>query len=197
MLCDLIKTTPEIDEKLDAFYRLHLESPINLTAVKERDEFYIKHYLDSVYYFDVHGGMPKGPLADIGSGGGFPGIVLAIFYPDISISLVESIGKKCKFLMNAIEFLGLKNTEVLNCRAEALKGRTFATITARGVSPVKDLLKHTLHISRPGTEWVLYKGEKIMEELNSAAALLNTGNMNVETIRIEKPFTRTYCVISR
>lgn len=196
MLCGLIETTPEIYERLEAFYRLHAESPINLTAVKDREDFYIKHYLDSVYYFAIHR-APRSPLADIGSGGGFPGIVLAIFYPGLSVSLIESIGKKCKFLISAAEKLGLKNIEVLNCRAEAVKGRAFATITARGVSPVKDLLKHTLNISRPGTEWVLYKGEKTMAELAEAAALLDTGNMNVETIRIEKPFTRTYCVISR
>lgn len=196
MLKKYIQTTPEIDEKLEAFYRLHLECPINLTAVKERDDFYIKHYLDSIYYFYNYG-VPRTPLADIGSGGGFPGIVIALFYPQVEVTLVESIAKKCKFLESAVEFLHLKNVCIINSRAEKIKNKSYLTITARGVSPVGELLKNTYGLSRPGTQWIMYKGEKVLDELAEAAPFINREKLNVETVRIEEPFTRTYCVIDR
>lgn len=113
----LIKTTEIIEKKLEKFYELHLNCQINLTAIKEREEFYLKHYYDSIYYFQ-QSESPCGSLADIGSGGGFPGIVLGIFYPDLKVTLIESIGKKCIFLEQAAKKLELKNIEVLNTRVE-------------------------------------------------------------------------------
>ena len=127
----LIKTTEIIEKKLEKFYELHLNCQINLTAIKEKEEFYLKHYYDSIYYFQQYE-SPKGSLADIGSGGGFPGIVLGIFYPELKITLIESIGKKCRFLEESAKALELKNIEVLNTRVENIKDRSFDIITARG-----------------------------------------------------------------
>ena len=84
----LIKTTEIIEKKLEKFYELHLNCQINLTAIKEREEFYLKHYYDSIYYFQ-QSESPCGSLADIGSGGGFPGIVLGIFYPVMKCLLIR------------------------------------------------------------------------------------------------------------
>ncbi len=196
MLCNIIETDKIIDEKLEAFYNLHLSSQINLTAIKDKEEFYIKHYLDSIYYF-YNNGKPVSSLVDIGSGGGFPGIVLGIFYQDVEIVLVESIRKKCDFLNNAIERLELKNIKVINNRAENIKGKIFKTITARGVAKVKDMLKYTYHLSDKNTTGVLYKGEQVYQELEESKVFINKELLDVETVRIEKPFTRTYCIISR
>lgn len=192
----LIKTTEIIEKKLEKFYELHLNCQINLTAIKEKEEFYLKHYFDSIYYFQQYE-APKGSLADIGSGGGFPGIVLGIFFPDLKITLIESIGKKCRFLEESAKALELKNTEVLNTRVENIKDRSFDIITARGVSTVKELLKNSYQISKQNTKWVMYKGEKLDDELKEALPVIEKRGLNVEKIRIESPITRTYCIISR
>ncbi len=191
----ILKTDEIIEKKLAYFYNMHINCQINLTAIKERDEFYLKHYYDSIYYF-LEYGKPEGKLADIGSGGGFPGIVLAIYYPDISITLIESIGKKCKFLEQAANELELKNVEVLNTRVENIKDRKYDIITARGVSTVKELLKNTRNISHNNTKWIMYKGEKLQQELIEAKPVLQKRGLNVRNIRIDEPITRTYCIIS-
>lgn len=195
-LYGLIATDKEIDEKLAEFYNLHINCGMNLTAIKDKNEFYLKHYADSIYYFEKYY-RPQGTLADIGAGGGFPGMVLAIFYKDLSVTLVESIGKKCKFLSDAVKTLELKNVEVINSRAENISGRQFDYITARGVSPVKEVLNYTFKIAKKNTKWILYKGEKLDNELVEAKNLMMKKELCFETIRIEKPFTRTYCIISR
>lgn len=192
----LIKTTEIIKKKLEKFYELHLTCQINLTAVKEKEEFYLKHYFDSIYYFQQYE-APQGSLADIGSGGGFPGIVLGIFYPELKITLIESIGKKCRFLEESAKELELKNIEVLNTRVENIKDRSFDIITARGVSTVKELLKNSYQISKRNAKWVMYKGERLDEELKEALPVIKKRGLNVEKIRIETPITRTYCIISR
>ncbi len=191
----LIKTTEIIEKKLEKFYELHLNCQINLTAIKEREEFYLKHYYDSIYYFQ-QSESPCGSLADIGSGGGFPGIVLGIFYPDLKVTLIESIGKKCIFLEQAAKKLELKNIEVLNTRVENIKDRSFDIITARGVSSVKELLKNSFQISKQNTKWVMYRGERLDEALKEALPVIEKRGLNVEKIRIELPITRTYCIIS-
>ena len=192
----LIKTTEIIKKKLEKFYELHLTCQINLTAVKEKEEFYLKHYFDSIYYFQQYE-APQGSLADIGSGGGFPGIVLGIFYPELKITLIESIGKKCRFLEESAKVLELKNIEVLNTRVENIKDRSFDIITARGVSTVKELLKNSYQISKRNAKWVMYKGERLDEELKEALPVIKKRGLNFEKIRIETPITRTYCIISR
>lgn len=192
----LIKTTEIIEKKLEKFYELHLNCQINLTAIKEKEEFYLKHYFDSIYYFQQYE-APKGSLADIGSGGGFPGIVLGIFFPELKITLIESIGKKCRFLEESVKALELKNIEVLNTRVENIKDRSFDIITARGVSTVKELLKNSFQISKQNTKWVMYKGERLDDELKEALPVIEKRGLNVEKIRIESPITRTYCIISR
>ena len=156
----------------------------------------MKHYFDSIYYFQQYE-LPLGSLADIGSGGGFPGIVLGIFYPDLKITLIESIGKKCRFLEEAAKVLELKNIEILNTRVENIKDKSFDIITARGVSTVKELLKNSYQISKQNTKWVMYKGERLEEELKEALPVIEKRGLNVEKIRIESPITRTYCIISR
>lgn len=156
----------------------------------------MKHYFDSIYYFQQYE-APQGSLADIGSGGGFPGIVLGIFYPELKITLIESIGKKCRFLEESAKVLELKNIEVLNTRVENIKDRSFDIVTARGVSTVKELLKNSYQISKRNAKWVMYKGERLDEELKEALPVIKKRGLNVEKIRIETPITRTYCIISR
>lgn len=190
-----LKTNEIIEKKLAYFYNMHINCQINLTAIKERNEFYLKHYYDSIYYFQEYD-APCGTLADIGSGGGFPGIVLGIFYPEVEITLIESIGKKCRFLEQAVKELELSNIKVRNTRVENIKDEKYDIITARGVSTVKELLNNTKNISHSNTKWIMYKGEKLESELKEASPILNKRGLNVTQIRIEEPITRTYCIIN-
>ncbi len=192
-----------IADKLEIFYELHKNATLNLTNIKDRDEFYCKHYLDSVYYFhllevaqSVRYFKTSDKLADIGSGGGFPGIVIAICYPELKVTLIESIRKKCDFLNDAIGRLGLKNVTVINDRVENLEGFRFNYVTARGVAKVDKVLKHTEKVLAKKFKLILYKGEMLEEELQDASETINHRGLDIEITRIEEIFKRSYCIIS-
>ncbi len=191
----ILKKNEIIEKKLAYFYNMHINCNFNLTAIKEKEEFYLKHYYDSIYYFEEYG-MPNGSLADIGSGGGFPGIVIAIYYPEKPVTLIESIGKKCRFLESAVKELELLNVKVVNSRVENIKNEKFDIITARGVSTIKEVLKNTSNISKDNTTWVMYKGERLQDELKEALPVIRKRGLHVKNFRIETPVTRSYCIIS-
>ncbi len=94
---------------------------MNLTRIKDREDFYRKHVLDSFLLYTRYTKILKGRVADIGTGGGFPGVILAIMYPELKFSLIDSIAKKCKFLEDAVSELGLENVEVITSRCENIK----------------------------------------------------------------------------
>lgn len=196
MITDYINASQSQLEKLEHFYVLHQRATLNLTSIKDKEEFYIKHYLDSIYYFNFSTVFFNN-LCDIGSGGGFPGVVIAIFYPDKSIYLCESIKKKCDFLSFATRELNLDNITVLNERVENLKGYKFDLFTARGVSKVLDILKKSWNVSHETSSWLLYKGENLKDELVAADRFIKNHRLEVTSVRIENPFYRTYCFIKR
>src|SRR5574338_1593719 len=110
---------------------------MNLTAIRERPQQVTKHVLDSLAVAPWLRGQR---VADVGSGAGFPGIPLAIVRPDLQFALIESTGKKCRFLEHARDALGLANVEVVQSRAETYRpGVRFDTVLARAVGPVVDL----------------------------------------------------------
>jgi 16S rRNA (guanine527-N7)-methyltransferase len=189
-----IDTTELELQKLNDFYELHLKAPLNLTAIKNRNDFFIKHYLDSIYIFRLKK-FKFNSLLDVGTGGGFPGVVVAIFYPEKNITLLESKRKKCDFLENAVEKLNLQNIKIINDRVENVKKIKFDIITARGVGKTLELLKKTKNVSRETSIRLFYKGEKIKDELVEAKSYLKKNKLKVENVRIETPFKRTYCII--
>lgn len=146
-------------------------SKINLISRKDMENFYEHHVLHSLAiakYFDLLPGMK---VMDIGTGGGFPGIPLAIMYPQTKFLLVDSIGKKIKVVQDVKEKLGLENVTALNDRAENIKEK-FDVIVSRAVTQLPDFVKWcngklriTNDIEAGG---VLYlKGGDIEEELRS------------------------------
>ncbi len=193
MLNNYINITDEQSAKLEKFYELHMTAGLNLTAIKEKEEFYLKHYLDSVYIFSLKNVLRE-TMADIGSGGGFPGIVTAVFYPEVKITLVESIAKKCRFLEQPASDLGMDNITLMNCRADPVTSQ-LDLITARGVAKVREILKWTKSLARRDTLWLLYKGERLEEEMKQAEDLLKKYKLGFENVRVEEPFTRTYTII--
>ena len=191
MLEQYIDLNDNVRKKFNQLYDLVIDSPLNVTAIKDKEEFAIKHIFDSFYFF-LKRPLKINLLADIGSGGGFPGMVLAIYFPEWHITLVDSIGKKCRFLENAAKELGLTNVRVVNARAENMLPAKFDLITARGVGSVKELLKYTTHLVHDKGAWLMYKGERLDEELLEAGSLLDSRGVKSETVRVEIPFKRSY-----
>ena len=123
---------------LEGLYREWNEK-INVISRKDIDQLYLKHVLHSlaiptVCYFNE--GMR---VVDIGTGGGFPGIPLAIFYPDVEFLLVDSIGKKLKVVNEVANAIGLKNIRTIHSRIEDVQEKEFDFAVSRAVAPLKDL----------------------------------------------------------
>lgn len=131
-------------EKLGPLYRDWNEK-INVISRKDIDGLYEKHVLHSLSIaaaFDLAEGME---VMDLGTGGGFPGLPLAIFFPGVKFHLVDSIGKKLKVIEAIAQELGLANISTRHSRAEDIKDQNFDLVVSRAVAPLKDLW----HWSRP------------------------------------------------
>lgn len=137
-----VELTPAQVAKLTAHLDLldDWNTRINLTAIRDRPSQVTKHVLDSLTMVPwLHGER----VADVGSGAGFPGIPLAIVAPDRHFALIESVGKKCRFLEVVRDALALTNVEVVQSRAEAYDPHPrFDTVLARAVGPVADLVRY-------------------------------------------------------
>ena len=141
---------------------------MNLTAIRERDQQVTKHVLDSLTVLPHLRGER---IADVGSGAGFPGIPLAVLSPARHYTLIDSTGKKCRFLEHVRDELGLANVEVVQARAEAHKPAVrYDTVIARAVGPVAELVKYSGHLVAGGGRLLAMKGRYPEDEL---AAKLN------------------------
>jgi 16S rRNA (guanine527-N7)-methyltransferase len=116
-------------------------------------------------------------ICDVGSGAGLPGLVLAICRPDLTVTLVEPLLRRCSFLTEAVDHLELSNVEVVRARAEELHGRReFDVVTSRAVAPLDRLLGWSMPLVRQGGALVAMKGTSVHEEIAAAAdALRRTG----------------------
>jgi len=128
----------------------------NLTAVRDVERMVSHHLLDSlaaVPYFQA------GTVLDVGSGGGLPGIPLAIARPELQVTLIDSIAKKTAFLLQAKAELGLKNLQVVTGRVEDFRPETgFDIVTSRAFSDLKEFVTLTRHLLKPTGCWLAMKG---------------------------------------
>ena len=164
----------DLDEAQLAKLVAHLDllddwnSRMNLTAIRDRPSQLTKHLLDSLTVLPFLRGKR---IADVGSGAGFPGIPLAIVEPGRHFALIESTGKKCRFLEHVRDTLGLPNVEVVQVRAEAYRPEVrFDTVIARAVGPLADLVKVAGLLVVGGGRLLAMKGRYPEDEL---AARLN------------------------
>lgn len=165
-------------EKLEAFRSLLLEynQRYNLTTILEEKEVYYKHFLDSAAGVDLF--EKNATVAEIGSGAGFPSIVLKILREDLSFDLFESVGKKCEFLKVVADKLGLTDVRVHNIRAEdAAKGEfreKFDYVTARAVARMNTLCEYCLPFVKVGGKFIAYKSGDVteIEEAQNAYKIL-------------------------
>lgn len=129
----------------------------NLTAIKEYDEMVVKHILDSLSIKEYINGES---ILDVGTGAGLPGLVLAIAFPQKQFTLLDSNGKKIRFLIQAIHELGLKNCEPVQSRVEAYRpSKPFDCITTRAFADLAEMLALTQHLAHEKTVWLAMKGD--------------------------------------
>ena len=153
----------EQQDKLLAFRDLLLKwnKTYNLTALRDPEQAISHHLLDSLAILPHVG---DGPLLDVGSGGGLPGIPLAIARPDLSVSMVDTVQKKATFLQQAAIQLGLKNVTAHHARVEQLPGQ-YARISSRAFAELKLFTDLTRHLLAPGGRWLAMKGVRPDDEI--------------------------------
>jgi 16S rRNA (guanine527-N7)-methyltransferase len=148
---------------------LRWNAAYNLTAIRDPREMVTKHLLDSLAMAPFVAGLPT--LADLGTGAGLPGIPLAIATPGLRVTLVESNGKKARFMREALRTLGLANAEVAESRIEALdRPGQFAAITARALATLPQILALGGHLLAPDGVLLAMKGARPDDEIAALPA---------------------------
>ena len=154
-----IELTKEQLNQLDKFYKLLIEwnNKINLTRIIEEEEVYLKHFYDSLTIAKVLDLKEKKTLCDVGTGAGFPGVVLKIVYPNLKVTLVDSLLKRVNYLNEIIKELELTDIEAIHVRGEDFKGN-FDVVTSRAVANIEKLLDYTMHLVNNNGVFIAMKG---------------------------------------
>ncbi|AXY77586.1 16S rRNA (guanine(527)-N(7))-methyltransferase RsmG [Paraflavitalea soli] len=165
--------TPAQLEQFAALEPLYTDwnSKINVISRKDMESLYEKHVLHSLSIAAAFEWAPGTEVVDLGTGGGFPGIPLAIFYPEVRFHLVDSIGKKIKVVQAVSEGLGLTNVTAQHSRIEDIKNRKFDFVVSRAVAP----LQHLWQWSRP-----LLKKPSATQHRNPGLICLKGGDLAAE-----------------
>ena len=161
-----ITLSPEQQQKLDQFYHLLVEwnKKINLTRITSEEDVYLKHFYDSLTIVKVVDLNKVHTLCDVGTGAGFPGIVLKIVFPHLKITLIDSLQKRVNYLNLIIKDLSLNEIEAIHSRGEDYHEK-FDVVTARAVANIEKLLTYTMHLVKNQGVLVAMKAN-ITEELN-------------------------------
>ena len=177
-----VKLNEKQQEQFRVYEALLMEwnAKINLTAVRDSEGIRIKHFLDSLSCVPVLGDMNGKALIDIGTGAGFPGIPLRIVYPELQLTLVDSVGKKADFCLLAVNTLHLKGVKVLKERSEELGAlkthrEQYDTAIARAVAVMPVLCEYLLPLVKVGGNMLAMKGETIDEITASAEGMRAAG----------------------
>jgi 16S rRNA (guanine527-N7)-methyltransferase len=186
------------DEQLRQFARyqaliLEWNERINLTAVKEPHEIQRRHFVDSLTCTLLTGNLTGKSLVDVGSGAGFPGLPLKILYPEMKLTLVDSVGKKIAFLERVAAELGLAQVTLVSARAEvlgqdALHREQYDWAVARAVAHLSPLMEYLLPLCRVGGHALAQKGAKASLELldaQEAIDVLGGGEASVTSVMLE------------
>ena len=179
-----INLTEEQLNKLDQFYNLLIEwnEKINLTRITKKEDVYLKHFYDSLTLAKVIDLSTKETLCDVGTGAGFPGIVLKIVYPNLKITLVDALQKRVNYLNAIIKDLQLENIQAIHTRCEDLHDK-YDVVTARAVANIEKLLKYTMHLVNNTGVFVAMKGN-IDNELTPE--IENKISKKYQILKIEK-----------
>jgi 16S rRNA (guanine527-N7)-methyltransferase len=172
----LKKYFPNLNEQQLVLFSAHQElfkswnEKVNLVSRKDIEHLMVKHIIHSLSIAKYIRFDDGARVLDIGTGGGFPGIPLAIYYPNVKFTLVDSIEKKIKVVEDIVQQLNLKNVEVIRTRAEDLK-QEFDYVVSRAVAPMEELVRWSIKRCIMGqmgslpNGWVVLKGGDLKEEL--------------------------------
>ena len=155
-----IEVNEEKLNKLEKFYELLIDwnNKINLTRIVEKEEVYLKHFYDSLTIVKEVDLNQVETLCDVGTGAGFPGIVLKIFYPHLKITLVDSLLKRVNYLNTIIKDLELNDIVAIHARGEDVKEK-FDIVTSRAVANIEKLVVYTMHLVNKTGRLVALKGD--------------------------------------
>lgn len=167
--------------QFNTYYKMLVEwnEKINLTAVTEKEEVYLKHFYDSItplFYADIEEGAS---LCDVGAGAGFPSIPMKIIRPDLKVTIVDSLNKRINFLNELTAVLGLDKIHLVHDRAETFGNHKadarhmFDVVTARAVAQLNVLSELCLPLVRTGGQFIVMKGKKAQEELDESKFALD------------------------
>lgn len=182
-----ILLTPKQEQDLETYYKLLISynNNVNLTAITKEEDVYLKHFYDSLTLFKGIDLKENLKICDLGTGAGFPGLVLKIVFPNLKITLVDALNKRVDFLKEVIKELKLKDIEVFHERAEDYIRNNkdkFDLITCRAVSRLNIISE----ICLPG---VKIKGYFIPMKANIDSEIQNTKYLEVLSSKIEKIIT--------
>ena len=211
----LIKTLSswnfEIDDnkisQLDKYYEMLIEKNkvMNLTAITEFDEVLVKHFADSLSICTIIPDDVKS-VCDLGTGAGFPGIPMAIAYPDLQFTLIDSLNKRIKFLQEVVDALGLTNVTLVHARAEEagrnkLYREQYDLVVSRAVANISTLSEYCLPLVKVGGYFISFKSGDIEDEIKqSGKAISKLGGKLQKPVLFNLPDTnisRSFLVIDK
>lgn len=181
-------------EQFQCYYERLIEKNkvMNLTAITEYEEVVDKHFIDSILLGSVKELSGKKRVIDVGTGAGFPGIPLKIVYPELEITLLDSLNKRVKFLNEVIEELGLTGIQAVHSRAEdlaqdAAHRQQYDICVSRAVANLATLSEYCIPFVKQGGYFISYKSTQIEEELKQAKKAVQVlgGTLEqIETVQI-------------
>lgn len=181
-----IELSEEQLEKLNRYYKLLVEwnEKINLTNITEKEQVYLKHFYDSITMIKIIDLNKEESLCDIGTGAGFPGMVLKIVFPNLKVTLVDSLNKRIEFLKNIKEELKLEDLEIIHARAEEFSVNNiekYDIVTARAVSHLSNILEFSVQAIKVGKYFIALKANA-KEEIEESKNALKCLNCKIEDV---------------
>ena len=179
---------PEARLKLETVLELIAADPRSLTSVRDPAEAWRAHVADSLTGLEVPALCDASRIADLGSGAGFPGLVLALSLPQAQVDLIEAVTRKCDFMRDAITKAGIPNAKVVNARSEehaaaGAPGReTYDAVTARAVARLATLAELASPLLREGGALIAWKGRRDPEEEAELERALEATAMKAESV---------------
>ena len=204
---NIIPSDDQLD-KLERYYELLIKynEVINLTSITEKKQVYLKHFYDSLTIIKVVNLDKYDSLCDFGTGAGFPGLVLKIFYPNLHVTLIDSLNKRIVFLNEVINQLELKNIKTVHSRIEdyGIKNREkYDLVTCRAVASTNILLEYAIPITKINGYFICLKGnmenelsyKNAIDKLNVEESIKKQFRLPIEnsqrTIIVFKKITKT------
>lgn len=185
-----ITLTKETLDQLELYYQILVEEndKYNLTAITDKELVYLKHFYDSLTISKIIN-LDSGSLCDIGTGAGFPGMVLKIVFPNLKVTLVDATAKKCNFLKLVIDKLKLKDVEVINARAEIYSKEVrerYDIVTSRAVAPLKHLLEYSIPLVKVNGTYIAMKSDvsKELEGIETYEKKLSIDEQKILTFNL-------------